>query len=161
MRVAPPTVSGPGMALRETSDGITVSAVPSGIYPVRQFWARIRSTTAQPGPNQWVYAWDQAIKTDDGYGGWRVKQEGRNSDTLGVAYNLAENQNGESGIQGNGIDIDGPDFQPGSECQFALQPAPAGLIVLMSVVNRADGEAREFWFYHPNAVDRVSVEEPG
>ena len=115
-----------------------------------EFWARIDSSTAlNAAPiTKWSYTFTEVQKATLGYGGWATKANGH----AGVAYNSIEDMNDGAGVQGNGVDVDNLDT---AEFTFAIQPAPADVIVRMYrvLLTVLDNETPEHWFQYENGVD--------
>jgi hypothetical protein len=145
---------GPGGACVALNIDAVLSRVPKLRHGADRFWAKITGSAAADSPAQgrWVYAWTEVEKTAAGYGGWTAVDGGR-SGTTGTdpAYNSIEDANDGTGVQGNGVDVDGADYPAG----FAQQPAPANIIVEMVVVSLVveDVPLTEYWFTYEGADD--------
>jgi len=137
---------GPGILVRNTRDGITISGPPgrpvAGGHDDGQRWARVTASTRPGAAWQWSYTLELVEKTAAGYGGWSTVS---GVDTV-TGYNLLENANGSTGLMGCGVNID--NLPTG----FELQPAPVGTVVRVWIVPVLDADA-EHWFAHENAVD--------
>jgi len=122
------------------------------IYPAEtSFWAKITGSAAadSPAQNRWKYAWSEVYKSSAGYGGWSVVSGGRSGTTSSdPSYNSIEDPNDNSGVEGNGVDVNNLDT---SDYTFAIQPVASGAIVRMTPV--AQGSNVEYWFAYENAVD--------
>jgi len=113
------------------------------------FWALI-GANASDGTNRWKYAWQEAQLTEDGYGNWQAKTNGRSGTTgTNPARNTLENMNSGTGTQGNGVDAANLDT---ADYTFTIQPCPNGAIVWIRPVRAADG-AMTYWFQYANGVD--------
>ena len=111
------------------------------------FWAKIGANAAD-GTNRWKYAWTEQTKSSAGYGGWGNLSGGRSGTTgISPARNSIEDMNDGTGVQGNGVDIDGTAFPAG----FSVQACPANNIVWMESVSV--GTAVEYWFSYENGID--------
>jgi hypothetical protein len=108
------------------------------------FWAKITGNSSE-GNNQWSYSFEQVVKTSEGYGGWAALDEGITGE---AAYNMTEDINSASGVQGNGIDTSS-DFW--GDLNFEIQPCPTNTIVWMTAV--LVGEDPEYWFSYTNGID--------
>jgi hypothetical protein len=108
------------------------------------FWGIIQSYTSL-GSNQWSYSVKRTSKTATGYSNWS------GTGTAFTAYNSMEYINDGSGVEGNGVDIDGTDFPTG----FSIQPIPAGSPVLIHKLDILNGGEpdEEYWFCVPNGID--------
>lgn len=121
----------------------------------RTFKARIlNSTPSTEGPNRWDYQFAEVIKNGPGYDGWALRTNGRTGD----AFNYIELPNSDSGVQGNGIDLE--TLPEGFEVKPAYPSLPNGVVVDMEMVRWAmvDGNnvvdsGLEYWFYGYNPVD--------
>jgi len=113
------------------------------------FWARITGSTPA-GDNRWTYSWEEVRKTSAGYGGWEAPEGGRTGED--DAYNALEDMNGDTGVQGNGVDLANLDTD---DYTFALQPCPAGAVVRMRPARfTGDGDpVTEYWFEYANGID--------
>ena len=137
--------------LRRTITGPNVVHTIAGVHIRKQqmietldmFYAQIGAAVAD-GTNRWKYAWTEIEKLTAGYGAWTNVLEGRSGS---AARNFVEGMNAGTGVQGNGVDIDGVDFPAG----FSLQKCPSGVFVVMHRIQVADDE--EFWFSYENAID--------
>jgi hypothetical protein len=110
---------------------------PPGIIPV------IVTGSTQDGSNfRWTYDFEEAEKTSAGYGGWTAKENG----LTGTAYNIIEDQNGASGVFGNGVD------SANLAGTFELQPVPNGTRIAVWRQHLTDGTF-EYWFSYENGVD--------
>lgn len=107
------------------------------------FWAKITGSTAD-GDNKWTYAFTEQERTA---GGWQNKTDGR---TGSGAVNSAEANNSGSGVQGNGVDIDGSIFTDNSD--LALKPIQGEPVVRMWEEALADG-TKVYTFTLANAID--------
>lgn len=138
-------IRGPGVVHSPT--GISISPPAGGGAIVagdgeETFTARITGN-AQDGSNfRWAYAFVQVEKTSTGYGGW-TDVSGGISDTL---YNRIEDNNGTSGLMGNGVDT------ANLSGTYAVQPIPTGTRVLVTMV-RVDDNPPEYWVTYANGVD--------
>lgn len=110
----------------------------------REFWAEIGDATDK-ADNQWWYDWMEVRRTSTGF---EAFDGARDSDTCEQAINSVEENNGSSGIQGNGIDHDGADYPAG----FELQPIRGNPVRRMYVDYLADGSA-VYTFEASNAED--------
>ena len=106
-----------------------------------------------PQPWRWTYAFYEVEKTLPGYGGWTDKVGGR----TGVAYNLIEDQNADTGILGNGVDVSNLDT---AEATFAPQPIPLNTRIEVYAVTLADGTV-EYWTMYESGVDGLCDSEGG
>jgi len=97
-------------------------------------------TGATPdGPNRWIYTFEQV---EAGEGGIWEQVEGGIS---GNAINTAEVGNGDSGIQGNGVDLANLE-----DIDFEIVPLGAGAVFAMT------GPVDDVWFFSAsNLVDGV------
>jgi hypothetical protein len=143
--------AGPGIEISEHRGRIVIGLAARSPLPRQTFWATITGHT-EDGPNRYRYNYTEAAKTATGYGGWTDKPAGR----TGVCFNLTEDINDGSGVEGNGIDLDGEDFPDG----FTLRPCPDGTPVLLTIVTLADASAKEAWFSWENPVDGTCEEPP-
>jgi hypothetical protein len=118
---------------------------PTGVYGRSvsasglSFWAKITGSAAD-GTNRWKYAWAEVEPPANGYGTW-IATGRTGTTTTNPARNTVENMNAATGTQGNGVDV--ANFSG----TFAMQPAPANVIVRMYVTRG------KMWFEYPNAVD--------
>jgi len=96
-------------------------------------------------PNKWTYIWGEAGLTANST--WFIKDPARNSSTHGVARNRYEIPNSDTGVQGNGVNVDN------LVGTFALQPIAAGIVVRLELVPLADQSTIEAWISEPNGVD--------
>jgi hypothetical protein len=141
------------------SDFLTVNKGPGGIslglninilkqrlgWPSGPFIAKISGNTAD-GSNRWKYAWDEVRQSADGYGNWATFTGGLSGTTSSkAARSLQEDMNAATGVQGNGVDV--ADLVG----TFALQPVPAGVLVLMTVRLCTDG-TQAYWFNATNGI---------
>jgi hypothetical protein len=119
-----------------------------------QFFAKITGSADADTPNQnrWVYAWTEQAKATAGYGGWSNKAAPVRSGTTTVkpARNMMEDMNNGAGVEGNGVDVANLDT---ATYTFAIQPIPAGVIVVMHEVVEAATGTTEYWFSSANGVD--------
>lgn len=148
---------GSGVLANDGDVGATLRL--GGDDPARrvQFFARLGLSYGggSGSTNQWTYDFDEVVKVGAGYSGWFNKIGGRSTSSgWPRAYNLAEAHNNGVGIEGNGIDIDRPDFPD----TFLFQPIPQGSIVLMTRVLIPSIARVEAWFDRPNAVDGACPE---
>ena len=117
------------------------------------FWAIILNSTPATGqPNRWEYQWIEAKKNGRGYGTWAPDPEGRSSVNDGNAYNVLENPNDGTGVEGIGVDVD---TLPGT---FSIKPVSSSTLVRMSTIKAPAEEPEEpavveYWFSYWNAVD--------
>lgn len=113
--------------------------------PASSFWAKITGSAAN-GDNRWKYAWAEQRRTANGV----QDQPGGRSGTTDArfALNSVEMFNAATGVQGNGIDVDGDAF-----AGFAIQPAVTnGTVVRMHL--EADDEGNPaYTFQYENGVD--------
>jgi hypothetical protein len=109
-----------------------------------RFIARIDGSTQDGSNFRWEYDFVEVKKATAGYGGWTDKTNGR----TGTAYNLIEDQNGASGLFGNGVDSSNL-----SGTSMEVQPVPDGTRVeIFMVTCQANGET-EYWFSYENGID--------
>lgn len=136
--------AGAGITISRAKGQATIAIDTREPRPKRTFWARITGAQAV-NTNQWRYTAEEAAKLGPGHQGWQTKPGGRTGD----AYNLRENANDGSGLEDDGIDHD---RLPGT---FAMQPAPTGALVLVTIVthNEAGTQHAEWWFDYRNSVD--------
>lgn len=129
-----------------TSIRLAPESVPRpAIFP--GFFARITDATQDGSNKRWKYSFVEVIKASAGYTGWRDKDDGiEGSAVTGVfAFNGIEDQNGSSGLYGNGVessDLTGT---------FDIQPVPDGTRVFIHSRFDFDGVA-EYWFTYANGV---------
>ena len=126
----------------------TVSLLDTGV----QFFAQLTDNVAADAPaqNRWHYAWAERVKTVAGYGGWTAPDPARSGTTTSdPARNLVEDMNNNAGVEGNGVNVANLDT---ADYTFAIQPIPAGVIVVMHEVVLPD-ETKEYWFSVVNGVD--------
>jgi hypothetical protein len=166
-----PGVELTGQLLRDALDGaaaqpigglgINVTGAPWGGSPVISLarpLPRVRqaipvrlSNPAVIADNVWEYEWIEIAKAGSGGAGWVEVPDGRTSDDFGLALNMAEIDNSESGVQGNGIDAD--NIPEG----FAIMPATGCTTVYQVEVPAEDdtgtGYDTEYWFDKPNGID--------
>ena len=109
----------------------------------QEFVARISASSDQ-GNDRYSYSFDEVEKTGFGYGNWTTRSDGR----TGTAYNLIEDMNTASGVQGNGVDRDNLGT---SDYTFTIQPAPSDVLVEIREVEYSD--TTEYWFQYENGVD--------
>ena len=136
----PGITNGPGGATSGGQPGPTDTS-----SAVRVLWiARVGAST-QDSPNyRWTYVLTEIYKSSAGYDGWTDTTDGFTST---AAYSFAEDQNGSSGLMGNGVDDDN------LVGTFAAQPIPVGTRVLVSSVILADGTAEDWIVGMPNGID--------
>ena len=134
---------GPGIVVSQHGDNDVIS-LGRDFRRQPAFPAKI-TASATDSTNRWTYSFVEVVKKTAGYGGWSTRTGGR----TGTARNMFEDMNNGAGIEGNGINVDGTDFPAG----FAVQPVPAGTIVMVYRVLEASAGAQEFWFDFVNAVD--------
>jgi hypothetical protein len=137
--------NGPGGA----SYHIGASNGAGGKRPSSDFYGHFAITSAtQDGSNwRWAYAMAEHEKSTAGYGGWTAKSGGN---TI-TAYNYAEEDNGTSGLLGNGMTVD-------SDGQIAttdieVQPIPTAKGVHRVYAVTLTSGATEYWFTASNAMD--------
>jgi len=133
-------IIGGALEPRQALEGPTM--FPSEIR-LQGFIARITGNAAD-GTNRWKYTFVEVEQTTAEYGGWTTLASGR----AGTARNLIEDINSAAGVQGNGVDLGHLDT---TDYTFALQPAPANVIVRMWEVPY--GTMTEYWFQYENGVD--------
>lgn len=104
------------------------------------------SANSQDGSNKrWSYTMVEQEKSAAAYGGWTTKSDGGRVLT---AYNDQEEDNGSSGLYGNGI------TSTNLTGTFDVQPIPTGKGVhRVYRVTLSDGSATEYWFSASNGVD--------
>lgn len=134
---------GPGIVVSQHGDNDVIS-LGRDFRRQPAFPARI-TASATDSTNRWTYSFVEVVKKTAGYGGWSTRTGGR----TGTARNMFEDLNDGTGIEGNGINVDGTDFPAG----FTMQPVPAGTVVMVYRVLEASAGAQEFWFDFVNAVD--------
>lgn len=108
-----------------------------------QFFARIASATPVSGVKQWTYAFVEVEKTDAGYGEWTDKSGG----LTGTLMNLIEDQNGASGLYGNGVN------SSNLIGTFDIQPIPDDTRVLVTKVTDLEDGSTEYWTQYENGID--------
>jgi len=117
---------------------VLYSGCINGLFP-----AQITGSTAD-GDNRWSYTFKEVAKSGTGYTDWTA------TDISGNARNLVEVGNSATGVQGNGVDVDGEDFPEG----FEIQPCPTGTYVLMyRMLPNVDEPVAEYWFGYENGID--------
>lgn len=141
------SMSGDGVT--RTPFGLRVRARTRNQFPRRPghdiaepFVARITGRTQDGSNKRWTYTFAELSKTSAGYGGWTDLTGGR----TGNAYNLAEDQNGASGLYGNGVN------SANLTGTFDLQPIPTGRRVRITPAYVTDGTL-EYWFEAENGID--------
>lgn len=140
---AVPAIRGDGDALvsRSGSQVSVAGAVRTGpMFPV--FFARIVSSSSLGG-NRWRYQIEQIHKVDEGYA---LPSGYPNRPVTGSAYNMLELANSESGVQGNGVNVD--DLPNG----FSIGPIPSGEWPHPVFVWQLAGGGFEYWMHYPNPV---------
>ena len=110
-----------------------------GILPL--FPCRVLSSESV-GPNRWSYQIEQVVKASEGYAELSSFPGG----IRGVAYNMLENGNTGSGVEGNGVDVD--DLPAG----FSLGPIPSGDWPLLAYAWSVASGRPELWLRYPNPV---------
>lgn len=108
-----------------------------------ELFARITGNTQDGSNKRWIYDFEQVAKTSAGYGGWEAIDGG----LVDVAYNLAEDQNGATGLWGNGVDSSNI-----AGTNLDIKPIPTGLIVRLFAIVVTDGTT-EYWLDVSNAID--------
>lgn len=137
-------IVGPGLRMTRVGNSVTISAIDQPAAKAKPtFPARITSSTQDGSNLRFTYGWAEVEKTTPGYGGWVTKPGGR----TGTAYNRTEDQNGATGLMGNGVDT------ANLVGSFSVQPAPVGLPVELTPVPVASDGTTEFWFSYENGVD--------
>jgi len=124
-----------------------------------EFWASITGTT-ECRPNVWKYGFIEvellgiAQKADGACeaGMWSIKENGR----TGVSHNSIEVPNSESGMQGNGIDLEDctgcvQECPSGGSCECKIVPIGVGAVVKMSEIFDVSGATGtecevDYWF---------------
>lgn len=107
------------------------------------FWGEITASTSD-GDNKWLYSGTEKRRTSTG---WEDKPGGR---TFTGAINGMESPNSASGVQGNGIDLDGAIFTDND--QIEMQPIATGVVVRVWEDLLEDG-TKVYTFNSPNAMD--------
>ena len=107
----------------------------------REFWAKIESYAALGGGavNRYLYAWREQRRTATGFESWSDAR-------VGFAINSAEANNAATGIQGNSVDHDDPDYPAG----FDLQPVRGNPVVWMRR-DKATDDTIVYTFQYENA----------
>lgn len=144
------TVDGAARILWMESSGSTRWAIVAiAAKPVVEFDAKITSAVELVGAFwAWKYAWAEQERTATG---WSPLTGGRTgTTTTGFALNRAEAYNTETGIQGNGIDLDGSVFTDNTGLE--VQPIRGGRVVRMTAEYDAAGGVA-YSFDASNAVD--------
>jgi len=115
---------------------------PEGIG---ETWIEITGATEiSEGTNRWGYDWNEVEPS--GVGTFQDRPSGRDSTGDGLAYNTAEINNGPTGVQGNGVDVD---TLPAG---FSVQPVTVGWIG--RAIGPYDDEGTAYWlFTSENGVD--------
>lgn len=110
------------------------------------FWGKITASSAD-GTNRWSYTFSEVEKTAAGYAGWAVRDGGWS----GTARNTLENMNSGTGVQGNGVDVDGADWP----ADFDIEACPTNAIVRIhrETFMASETATEEFWFQYANGVD--------
>ena len=126
---------------------------------ITEFWASI-TYAIECRPNVWKYGFKEvellgiAQKADGACeaGMWSIKGDG----LTGVSHNTIEVPNSESGMQGNGIDLEDcagcvQECPPGGTCECKIVPIGIGAVVKMSEIKDVSGvEGTEcevdYWF---------------
>jgi hypothetical protein len=139
-----PEIRGDGNTLvSRTGNRINVGAAnnPYPMFPVMP--VRIISSTLV-GANRWEYQVERISKSDEGY----ALLEPFPSEYDGTAYNMLEVGNSDSGLQGNGVNIE--DLPAG----FSIGPAPSGQFAVSAFIWMLSNENQtpELWFAYPNPV---------
>jgi len=135
------TLHGSGGITVKTTGNRHVLGGPQAARQMIQVHCRI-TESEEDGPNRWRYKYEEVHKSKPSFAGWATF-----GGFIGRGYNILEDGNSDSGIQGNGIDVDTlPDG-------FTIRPVPTGVIVLMSLVTVAENDAPEGQFQYSNAVD--------
>jgi len=93
-------------------------------------------------PVQWTYEVTEYAKSGAGYGQWSEMEGGFS----GNAFNIIEDQNDGTGVQGHGINHD--EISAG----FNMSPVPVGTILIATVLTNPD-DGSECWFSYVNNVD--------
>ncbi len=107
-------------------------------------WIKISGYSVLTGAyNRWRYSWAEQELVEDGV--WQAKPAGRSSPSAGWAYNSIEANNGETGIQGNSINIDA---LPAGVEYLPVQGSP--VVKAWPVINCND--IVEWQFSYENAV---------
>ena len=123
------------------------------------FWARIKCfILLEEHRWRWWYGFEQVTKelNEDGYDHWEKQEEGINA----CGYNIIEDQNTGSGIEGTGVDLDiwNAEVRGGP---FELAPCPVDTVVWMHKVgfgHSGKGEAiTEYWFQYENHVNPTTT----
>lgn len=92
--------------------------------PEMGMWMEITGN-ATNGTNQWKYSWKRVVRTSTGWQDAAVSVTGSTSSDY--ALNSLEKPNSGSGVQGNGVDLDGQVFTDNSDLE--LQPIATGAVV--------------------------------
>lgn len=117
--------------------------VPGGTWT---FHAKITGSTSL-STNRWKYAWTEVTRTATA---WADTSGGRSgTTTTNFALNGMEANNDGTGIQGNGVDIDGTIFTDNTG--LAIQPIQGSPVVAME--GRLVDGVLMFTFFAVNAVD--------
>lgn len=138
-------IRGPGVT--HTPTGITIAPPPRKTVTAAgggddAFYARVSGSTKDGTNFRWSYDFVEVVKTSAGFGTWNDMTGGR----TGTLRNLLEDQNGESGLMGNGVNT------ANLTGTFALQPIPTGTRVRVEVVE-VTGVNPEYWTSYENGVD--------
>lgn len=117
-------------------------------HPIPYFFSAIQSWTMDGSNFRWKYTIQEVTKSSTGYGGWTTI----GSVLTPLAYNTTEDQNGSSGVLGNGVDT------ANLPAGFSPQPVPIDTIVLAWAVV-ANGDTTEYWFTHTTVPDGTCDED--
>lgn len=107
------------------------------------FWAEVGTATAN-GTNKWTYEVTEQTQTDSG---WEDLTNGR---VVSAVLNGAEANNSGSGVQGNGVDLDGQIFTDNADLE--LQKIQGSPVVWVVRTYHTDGTA-VYAFSMSNAID--------
>jgi hypothetical protein len=141
--------SGKNVRLTGTPGGNTCIAVDPSQQTFTDFYGifAISGATQDGSDWRWTYTMVEQEKSAAGYEGWTTVSGG---ETI-TAHNYAEEDNGASGLMGNGVEVDSGGLIPGTAVSIKPIPTAKGVHRVYQV-QALSGEV-EYWFRADNAMD--------
>ena len=101
------------------------------------------------GDNRWKYSWSEMTVNGTDFVDRSTPRTGSMAD--GFALNGVESNNASTGVQGNGVNLDGQIFTDNENLE--LQPAATGAVVLIYVIPAKNASRVAYVFFYENAID--------
>lgn len=108
--------------------------------PRRWLWANLSGETSISA-NRWEMGWTEVVRTATGFGAPSGRTALSGTAALDPVINSVEANNAATGVQGNGVDIDGTDYPAG----FSQQPSSRGGKTVLKIYRQRLGDGTRVW----------------